>query len=361
MRFGRRRKEPIDNLVELNIRLSDGQEREAVYQDVLRTLFVLLKDFALDIAELRTDRFREALDRFAEKFFAQDKPRRIRGRFDKQKTAIAAFIERQKIYLQEREAELRNIIDLLTHAMVAVNTENDAYHRKILRQGEKMEQITRLDDIRKIKSALEKEIASLRETVRSKQAGEEARVENLSGQVKSLRQELQLAKEESRRDGLTGIFNRRAFDDHLQSLCERNLLQRHDFALLILDIDDFKAVNDTYGHPVGDRVLLALADVCRQMVRSDDFLGRYGGEEFVIVLPGASRRNAAKKARQICKIIQSTHYTLGDGDDQPTLALTVSIGVAAHKSGDTAAALLERADKALYDAKRAGKNCVMTA
>lgn len=360
MLFKRRRDEETGNVIALNARLSDVEGREKAYHAVMRTFIVLIKDFALDIAELRADRFRSSLDHFSEAFFTNDKPRRILSSFDKQKNAIAAFIERQKTYLQEREAELRNIIDLLTRAMVSVNTENDAYHRKILQQGEKMEQITRLDDIRKIKSALEKEIAALRETVASKQAGEEARLQSLSGQVKTLRQELQLAKEESLRDGLTGICNRRAFDGYLQSLTERNLLQRRDFALLLLDIDDFKAVNDTYGHTVGDRVLLAMADTCRQMVRSDDFLGRYGGEEFVIVLPGASRRNAAKKARHICKTVHSTRYTLDDSDDRPPLTLSVSIGVTAFKRGDTPEVLLERADRALYAAKDAGKNCVMT-
>ena len=360
MLFKRRPIDAGENVIALRSRLSDSEKREHAYHAVVRTFLVLIKDFAMDIAELQPDRFRTALDRFGETFVEKEKPRRILSGIDKQKTVIAAFIERQKTYLQEREAELRNIIDLLTRAMVSVDSENDAYHRKILQQGEKMEQITRLDDIRKIKSALEKEIAALRETVRSKQAGEETRIASLAGQVENLRQELRTAKEASLRDGLTGIYNRRAFDEYLQSLAERNLLQRQDFALLLLDIDNFKAVNDTYGHPVGDRVILAMAETCRQMVRSDDFLGRYGGEEFAIVLPGASRRNAAKKAKQICKVIESTRYTLDESDAPPSLALTVSIGVTAHKKADTAATLLERADQALYNAKRAGKNCVMT-
>ena len=138
MLFRRRQNDPIDNVIELNVRLKDGEKREAAYHSVMRTFLVLIKDFALDIAELQTDRFRASLDHFGEKFFEKEKPRRILASFDKQKTAIAAFIERQKTYLQEREAELRNIIDLLTRAMVSVNTENDAYHRKILQQGEKM-------------------------------------------------------------------------------------------------------------------------------------------------------------------------------------------------------------------------------
>jgi len=321
---------------------------------------VLIKEFALDIAEIKTDRFYASMDGFSEKFLTQKASKRILSSFNKQKGIISTFIDNQKNYLSEREDELRKIIDLLTRAMVSVDSENDAYHLKIMEQSENMENITRLDDIKKMKSAIEKEVETLRATVRNKQVGEQARIQNLSSQVKTLSQALERAKEESMRDGLTGIYNRRAFDDYLQSLTERNLLDRHDFAVLILDIDDFKAVNDTYGHPVGDRVLLAMADTFSHMVRSDDFLARYGGEEFVMVLPGASRRNAAKKAKQICKTIHKTRYTLDQNDDQPPLALTVSIGATAFKKGDVVATVLERADQALYKAKQAGKNCVMT-
>jgi len=360
--FMMRRKPPeTENVAALNSRLIASESRTQAYDTVIQTLLVLLKEFALDIVEIRTDRYHAAIDQFGETVSGRAEPKRILSRFDKQKSVMAGFIGDQKHYIAEREAELRNIIDLLTRAMVSVDVENDAYHQKILEQGEKMEQITRLDDIRKIKSALEKEVQTLRETVRHKQEGEQARIENLSGQVKILRQELEHAKEESFRDGLTGTYNRRAFDDRLQSLVERNLIHRQDFALLVLDIDDFKSVNDTYGHPVGDRVILAVANTCNQMVRSDDFLARYGGEEFVIILPGASRRNAAKKAKQICQTINSTRYTLGSDAVEESLSLTVSIGVAAFKRGDTAATVLERADLALYKAKHAGKNSVISA
>ena len=361
MLLKRRKKVEADNVVVLSERLHEVESRENAYHAIILTLLVLLKDFALDIAEIHSDRYRSSIDRFGETVLERGATKRILSRFDKQKSTISAFIDHQKHYIDERETELRSIIDLLTRAMVSVDVENDAYHRKILEQSEKMEEITRLDDIRKIKSALEKEVETLRETVHHKQAGEQQRIESLSTQVKVLRQELELAKEESQRDALTGTFNRRAFDDHLQSLVERNLIHRQDFSLLVLDIDDFKRINDTHGHPVGDRVLLALANTCHQMVRSDDFLARYGGEEFVIILPGASRRNAAKKAKLICNTIHQTRYALNSDDSEGTLSLTVSIGVTAFKRGDTAATVLERADQALYKAKKSGKNCVLTA
>ncbi len=340
--------------------LNDLGQRHDVYALVIRTLLVFLKDFSMDLSDIDGEGFRNALDRFSEKFFEQTSAKRIQNCFDRQKKTITTYIGHQKDYLEERDLELRNIIDLLSRAMVAINSENDAYHQQILQKGEKIEQITRLDDIRKIKTALEKEVESLRETVQAKQTDEKTRIESLSSQVKILREELQTAKEESMRDGLTGVYNRRAFDRHVKYLVDQNLVQRTGFAILLLDIDDFKRINDTYGHPVGDRVILALANACRQMIRSDDYLARYGGEEFVILLPGASRRNAAKKARQICKSIAKTRYALNDDSDALPLSITASIGVAACAPKDDVDMLLERADKALYKAKAAGKNRVET-
>ncbi len=355
--FGlRRRFVKEGHIEEYAFKLQDLEQRYEAYTLVMRTLLVFLKDFSMDINEIDAVGFRSALDRFGEEFFEETSAKRIHRRFDREKQTINGYIEDQKTYLEERDRELRKIIDLLSRAMVTLNSENDAYHQQILQRGEKIEQITRLDDIRKIKSALEKEVESLRETVEAKQADEKTRIQSLSSQVESLREELHSAKEESMRDGLTGVYNRRAFDHHIQTLVDQYIVNRKDFAILLLDIDDFKRINDTHGHPVGDRVILALAMACRQMIRSDDFLARYGGEEFAILLPGASRRNAVKKARQICKSIAKTQYSLDDQDDAVTLSITVSIGVAECGRHDDVDTLLEKADKALYKAKAAGKN-----
>ena len=135
MLLKRRRNTQDENVVDLNSRLQESENRESAYDTVIRTLLVLVKDFALDIAELKTDRFYASVDTFSEKFFAQKKSKRILPHFEKQKPVISSFIDKQKKYLDEREAELRNIIDLLTRAMVSVDSENDAYHQKILRQS----------------------------------------------------------------------------------------------------------------------------------------------------------------------------------------------------------------------------------
>ncbi len=130
------------------------------------------------------------------------------------------------------------------------------------------------------------------------------------------------------------------------------------FSILLLDIDNFKRINDTFGHPIGDRVLVSLVKKCEELTRPDDFLARYGGEEFAVVMIAVSLKNAVRRAKQICKIISGTCYTVDDTETRPDLSVTVSIGVSASRNGDTAASVVQRADEALYEAKRRGKNRV---
>jgi diguanylate cyclase len=237
-----------------------------------------------------------------------------------------------------------------------MDSENRDFNHNILEQGKRIEDITHLDDIKRLKQALLQEVESLRDAVREKESRDVAKIESLSQQVAVLNTELASARTESERDGLTGVLNRRTFDRFLAELVEKNTVKVQEFALLMIDIDDFKRINDTYGHPVGDSVLAAVANKCRQSIRGEDLLARYGGEEFAIILPGASLRNAVKKGRQICQAIAATRYMLEGADSGEPLGLTVSIGVSVCGKADTAATLIQRADKALYMAKGSGKN-----
>jgi diguanylate cyclase len=243
--------------------------------------------------------------------------------------------------------------------MVTLDTDNQKYHQKIYQQSEKIEGFTRLDDIKRLKQALIDEVDNIRKTVRAKQDRDNKQLKTLSNQVSTLHHELKKAKFDSVTDGLTGVFNRKALDQHLEALLEQNKQTPTEFAILMIDIDDFKGINDAHGHPTGDRVLLALAQKCQGLIRNDDFIARYGGEEFVIVLSNASLANAIKKAKLICKSVADTRYALNDSTDLQILSITVSIGISVCQNDDTIETVIERADKALYAAKGAGKNRVV--
>ena len=336
------------------------EEKRELLLETVRTLFFFLQEFALDIHDIDATGFKQQIKQLNEKYLSDDKPGSVRSLFKKHKKSIPAFISRQKNYLDAREKELKDIIDLLTKAITRINSDDQAFNRRLFEQSEKMEAISRLDDIRRIKNSLKAEVEQMRTVIHDKQSKDERQIKRLSTQVSALKTELEKTKEEASTDGLTKAYNRKAFDSYIQGLVEQSEVMKQPFALLLLDIDDFKAVNDTHGHGMGDRVLLAFANKCREHIREEDFFARYGGEEFAIVMPGASLRVAAKRGKQVCKAVASARYALEGGRSGGFLSVTTSVGVAVKKKGDTVQAIADRADQALYIAKKTGKNRVVT-
>lgn len=155
-------------------------------------------------------------------------------------------------------------------------------------------------------------------------------------------------------DNLTGLYNQRSSSRRLQEELERSRRYKHEFSVLVLDLDHFKSVNDRYGHPVGDKVLQSAAEVMRQALRPSDHAARTGGEEFTVILPETDTKEAAMAAERIRSGIASTSTPLADGT---SLRVTVSIGMATFpKHAESAEALVRVADEALYSAKREGRN-----
>jgi diguanylate cyclase (GGDEF)-like protein len=159
-------------------------------------------------------------------------------------------------------------------------------------------------------------------------------------------------------DALTRLHNRRSLDERLRTEFERHRRYGHPMSLLLLDIDHFKVINDTYGHQAGDAVLRELADVLRNAIRTTDFVARYGGEEFVIILPHTEEAQGhmlAERLRHCIEQCQVQHHGV-------QLSATVSIGVAGFRPGAFANVeeLVREADRALYLAKANGRNLVCT-
>jgi diguanylate cyclase (GGDEF)-like protein len=178
-----------------------------------------------------------------------------------------------------------------------------------------------------------------------------------STHVHRLNQQLE---QQATTDGLTGLANRHRFDTYLEQHLRETAAQGRPLALLFLDVDKFKSINDTYGHQVGDGVLMRLAETVRSSIRSSDLAARYGGEEITIVLPGADRKQAALIAEKLCRRVASIPLKV-EGVSVP---VTVSIGVAANDRANrftSAEALISAADKAVYAAKHAGRNCTRLA
>ncbi len=180
----------------------------------------------------------------------------------------------------------------------------------------------------------------------------------LAGQVARSMENVELHETTARRsvtDELTGLSNRRAFDDALNAEIERSRRFATDLGLVLIDLDDFKHVNDTYGHPQGDVVLREVARVLRETSREVDHPARYGGEELAAVLPGTDLEGAFNRAERIRELIAQLRIARLDG--RGALTVTASCGVASVRATSAdARALVQAADAALYEAKRSGKN-----
>ena len=162
-------------------------------------------------------------------------------------------------------------------------------------------------------------------------------------------------KHQAQTDQLTGLFNRGETEGNLKTLLERTLRNGQEMSVIMLDVDDFKVINDTYGHDVGDATLKLIADILKKNTRKGtDIPGRWGGDEFFVILPETTRYVAAEIAQRICRSIEQATI-LPDGTN-----ITASIGVVSADQEDTPGTLFKRVDEALYAAKQVrGKNDVV--
>lgn len=166
-----------------------------------------------------------------------------------------------------------------------------------------------------------------------------------------------MIKEMASKDGLTGLYNHRHFQEVLSNELQRAKRHNNGFSLIFLDVDYFKHYNDTNGHPMGDEVLKTVAYLITTRIRNSDKPARYGGEEFIILLPETSLDAALKLAEDIRMIVEKRPFQ--NGASQPNGKLTVSLGVAEYpRDGQDVATLLQHVDEAMYRAKETGKNKV---
>lgn len=199
--------------------------------------------------------------------------------------------------------------------------------------------ITEIDSVISSNAALKAELAASQEELTAQRR-----------QIDDLRTAVRI-------DGLTQLANRTSFDEKLKEMI--TLYKRHGepFSLLMIDLDYFKAINDSYGHQAGDRLLKGVAQKIKASLRGSDFLARFGGDEYALILIKTDISTATDVAWKLCEEVRASRFLLDDA----SLSMTLSIGVAEARRGDTDESLLQRADAALYRTKAAGRNGVSVA
>lgn len=183
-------------------------------------------------------------------------------------------------------------------------------------------------------------------------------LENSRREIGDLRREVQAIRQESLVDPLTSVANRRAFDQRLLTclLAAEAAGTTTSVSLILIDIDHFKRINDTYGHGFGDQVLKAVAQVLKALCHQDGLAARIGGEEFALLLPGMPLEDARMLAESVRTRVAASRIRRSNGDE--LARVTVSLGVTAMRAGDTAPSLLDRSDAAMYAAKGSGRDRV---
>ena len=172
--------------------------------------------------------------------------------------------------------------------------------------------------------------------------------------MKMLKERLSKIEKQSKTDPLTGLWNKGALYEELRKQLKQLNKGDYVFSVIVADMDDFKMVNDLYGHLAGDEVLIHFAKLLKSDLRMDDFAARFGGEEFVIILPRLTEKESVIVASRLRERLENSIVKFGS----EIIKVTASFGVAEAKKGDTPQSLLEKADKALYLAKKEGKNIV---
>lgn len=175
--------------------------------------------------------------------------------------------------------------------------------------------------------------------------------------IDRLTDELDRMRLEAQTDPLTSLLNRRGFDTALKAMMERSVQDQSELSLLMVDIDHFKRVNDSYGHLFGDQVIRGVAQAIKSLVKGRDIGARFGGEEFTVLLPNTGLEGAKVVAGNIRALVERSKIRRNNSNEAIG-NLTVSVGVATWQSGESGESLVDRADRALYEAKRGGRNRV---
>jgi diguanylate cyclase len=266
--------------------------------------------------------------------------------------------QREAQHVNKALGDLRQGIWAFAQSLGTVLVEDQRVDDRMKLQIDRLKVAVEKDSTEDLKREMMSAANSLSAMVSQRQQAQRVRLEELGARVTDLAGQLRDAKQENVRDSLTQLFNRKGFDEFMNRMVFMRDVFGEAAALLIVDADHFKRVNDTYGHPGGDAVLKALADtLVRNFPRKSDMVARYGGEEFAVVLPDTSPQNAVRLAERTRQAAAGLEIVHGDH----AISITISIGVSQLGRHESVQSWLERTDQALYQAKSQGRNRVVGA
>jgi len=342
--------------IELALNRPETSPAQAVrLRELVSRLLNLISEHVPDHQALRSDDFRVRLEQYQRSLEAAESFDDTDAIARKCADDCDRFLREVRRYGADREAEFVGVIDFLRQLIETVKGDAREFHAGLDRSTAQFARLVDLEDIRQIKTALAREVVELKRIVAEREKKEQAQITTLVGRMQTLEANLVAAKEEAQKDGLTGVANRKTFDWTLPQWLAATRQNGGRFALAMIDLDNFKVINDTHGHQVGDRVLVCAARLFEANVRATDVVARYGGEEFAILFAGASAGQARARLSAMMGQVAPAYEYQSAGQTRH-VSFTFSAGLTEFQGNDTADSIVRRADEALYEAKRRGKN-----
>jgi len=271
---------------------------------------------------------------------------------------LKEWFGRREATYKAREDELGGVITSMGKALKALQGDDEEFMGGLEANLAHLTQAADSVQVRHVSARLQQILEVTSEQAVEEREARDKRLSQLSGMVRGLHEQLDAAKIQLQEDALTGLYNRGTFDARLAAEIHKCKLTPYRFSLIMIDLDHFKAVNDTHGHVSGDRVLQACAEAIKAIVMStDDFCARYGGEEMAIIVSDSDMDNGLRVAEAVRARIAGMEIQTGNA----LHIQTASFGVAEGCDEDTPVDVIERADAALYAAKESGRNKVCVA
>ncbi len=266
------------------------------------------------------------------------------------------FADRRKAessFVTERIQDYRGVVEDLVTGLRNIGERDQTTEASVKRSLTEIEDAVGTGVLPEIRKTLSQTIKQVTETFEEQRQAYEQELEELNSRMSSLRQDLVAAREEMKRDALTDAYNRGAFDSAIAQSLNMHFILNQPVTLVMIDIDKFKDINDTYGHAAGDEVLRGIGEaLARSFIRKSDLVARYGGDEFAVILNDTSADNCKNLLERFIKAVGDVKVPYADEDTR----VSCSIGYTEIHSDDSVKSAIERADKALYSAKKAGRN-----